>query len=56
MQDKREVIPPPTSEEWDRLPWPVKAWIVFIVFKTTWQSNLALWWPKMAGVDGAKHA
>jgi hypothetical protein len=49
-------VPPPSSEEWDRLPLSAKIQIVAIVFFATWQAQLAYAWLKLAGVDGANDA
>ena len=56
MANMQETYPPPTPEEWDRLPWLIKAWIVVIVFASSWQSSLAFQWLKIAGADGANDA
>jgi hypothetical protein len=44
-------VPPPTPDEWQRLPWLIKAWIVITIFAYSWQSSLAYSWLKMQGID-----
>jgi hypothetical protein len=52
LKHSKGIFKPPSAEEWSRLPWSVKVWIVATVFSHSWQRNLAEAWLKTGGTNG----